>query len=72
MKVKQIKDTDEAKKIEKSKNNIKQLVKGLVLMDILVVLNLFLQIYLKDVSYVSLAVIIVCNIIVFTTYKMNK
>ena len=72
MKVKQIKDTAEAKKIEKSKNNIKQLVKGLVLMDILVVLNLFLQIYLKDVSYVSLAVIIVCNIIVFTTYKMNK
>jgi len=70
MKVKNIKEKDN--KLEISKNNIKQLVKGLILMDILVVLNLFLHIYLRDVSFISLGVIIVCNIIVFITYKTNK
>lgn len=70
MKVKKIKK--ESKEVDNSNKNLKQLVKGLIVMDILVVLNLFLQIYLRDISYISLITIIICNIIVFATYKMNK
>lgn len=44
----------------------------MVILDVVAILNLILQIYLKDVSYPSYLVLILSNIIVFATYKKNK
>ncbi len=56
----------------KSKNNLKNLVVAMIILDVIAVLNLGLQVYLKDVSYPSYLVLILSNIVVFTTYKKNK
>lgn len=56
----------------KSKNSLKNLVVAMIILDVIAVLNLGLQVYLKDVSYPSYLVLILSNIVVFTTYKKNK
>lgn len=56
----------------KRKNNLKSLFIAMVILDVVAILNLILQIYLKDVSYPSYLVLILSNIIVFATYKKNK
>lgn len=56
----------------KSKNSLKNLVVAMMILDVIAVLNLGLQVYLKDVSYPSYLVLILSNIVVFTTYKKNK
>lgn len=56
----------------KSKNSLKNLVVAMMILDVIVVLNLGLQVYLKEVSYPSYLVLILSNIVVFTTYKKNK
>ncbi len=56
----------------KNKNSLKNLVVAMMILDVIAVLNLGLQVYLKDVSYPSYLVLILSNIVVFTTYKKNK
>lgn len=56
----------------KSKNSLKNLVVAMMILDVIAVLNLGLQVYLKEVSYPSYLVLILSNIVVFTTYKKNK
>lgn len=66
--------TNKLSKIEiKRKNkNLKQLVIAMIILDILALFNLGLQIYLKDITYSSYVVLVICNIVVFGTYKTNK
>lgn len=52
--------------------NLKKLVIAIIILDILSLFNLGLQIYLKDISYSSYIVLLICNIIVFGTYSINK
>lgn len=56
----------------KSKNSLKSFVIAMIILDVTALLNLVLQVYLKDISYSSYLVLILSNIIVFTTYKKNK
>lgn len=58
--------------LHNKKNNLKELAIGMIILDVIAVLNLILQIYLKDISYSSYVVLIICNVVVFTTYKFNK
>lgn len=55
-----------------SKKNLKQLTIGMIVLDFVALLNLLIQIYLNDVSYSSYIVLLLCNLIVFVTYKRNK
>lgn len=55
-----------------SKKNLKQLTIGIIVLDFVALLNLLIQIYLNDVSYSSYIVLLLCNLIVFVTYKRNK
>ncbi len=59
-------------KEKNNKNDLKNLVIVMIIFDVIALLNLVLQIYLKDVSYSSYVVLILSNIVVFTTYKYNK
>lgn len=59
-------------KEKNNKNNLKNLVIVMIIFDVIALLNLVLQIYLKDISYSSYVVLILSNIVVFTTYKYNK
>lgn len=54
------------------KQNLKKLVIAMIILDFVGIFNLVLQIYLKDISYFPLIILIVCNIIVFGTYKITK
>lgn len=56
----------------KSKNSLKNLVVAMIILDVIALLNLGLQFYLKEISYPSYLVLILSNIVVFTTYKKNK
>ena len=53
-------------------NNLKQLIIGMIALDLLAILNLVLQIYLNDVSYFSFVLIIICNLVVFIMYRLNN
>lgn len=53
------------------KNNLKKLLIGMLILDVIAVLNLGLQIYLKDISYSSYLVLILSNMAVFITYKKS-
>lgn len=54
------------------KNTLKSLVIGMVVLDVVALFNLILQLYLNDVFYQSYIVLLISNIVVFVTYKINK
>ena len=54
------------------KKTLKSLVIGMVVLDVVALLNLILQLYLNDVFYQSYIVLLISNIVVFVTYKINK
>ena len=53
-------------------NNLKQLSIGMLVLDFIALINLVIQIYLKDISYSSYIVLLICNLVVYITYKKNK
>lgn len=55
-----------------SKKSLRQLTIGMVVLDFVALINLLIQIYLNDVSYSSYIVLLICNLVVFVTYKRNK
>ena len=54
------------------KKMLKSLVIGMVVLDVVALFNLILQLYLNDVFYQSYIVLLISNIVVFVTYKINK
>lgn len=52
--------------------NLKKLTKAMIALDIFGVLILGFQIYIKDISYVSHIIVLICNIFVFAAYKIYK
>lgn len=52
--------------------NLKKLTKVMIALDIFGVLILGFQIYIKDISYVSHIIVLICNIFVFVAYKIYK
>lgn len=58
--------------MKSKKSNLKKYLIAMLIIDVIAVLNLGLQIYLKDISYPSYLVLILSNIIVFITYKRSK
>lgn len=54
------------------KKTLKSLVIGMVVLDVVALFNLILQLYLNDVFYQSYIVLLISNIVVFVTYKINK
>lgn len=54
------------------KKTLKSLVIGMVVLDFVALFNLILQLYLNDVFYQSYIVLLISNIVVFVTYKINK
>ncbi len=59
-------------KIDVNKNNLKQLIVGVIILDCFSIFNLILQIYLNDISYFSYILLFICNLVVFITYKLNR
>lgn len=57
---------------DKTKKHLKELIIGMVVVDVLTIFNLFFQIYLGEVSYLSFIMILICNIIVFMICKLKK
>lgn len=56
----------------KSKNRFKKFIIPMLILDLVGIINLILEIYLKDISYSSYIVLIICNIIVFGLNLTNK
>lgn len=54
------------------KKTLKSLVIGMLVLDVVALFNLILQLYLNDVFYQSYIVLLISNIVVFVTYKINK
>lgn len=54
------------------KKTLKSLVIGMVVLDVVALFNLILQLYLNDVFYQSYIILLISNIVVFVTYKINK
>ena len=54
------------------KKTLKSLVIGMVVLDVVALFNLILKLYLNDVFYQSYIVLLISNIVVFVTYKINK
>lgn len=54
------------------KKTLKSLVIGMVVLDVVALFNLILQLYLNGVFYQSYIVLLISNIVVFVTYKINK
>lgn len=53
--------------IKKRNKNLRNLKIGMVILDIFTIINLIFQIIIKDVSYMPLITIALCNVIVFAT-----
>lgn len=57
---------------EQTLKNLKKLTKAMIALDIFGILILGFQIYIKDISYASHIIVLICNIFVFVTYKIYK
>lgn len=57
----------DTKELERRKRNIKAFKTIMIILDVLALILLVVQILIKDITYWSYVVLIICNILVFTT-----